>query len=687
MKKFTLYIIILFSLFMGACSKEDLNNSNVTEENEISVIEAVSLPFDFEGVDSRTIINMGNTNIALPVWAQGDTIGIYPSAGGDQLSFPIVEGVNTNKCEFTGGGWALKASTATTTYKYTAYTPFNRSYYQLKDNTALPVSMLGQKQIGNDNSNHLGAYDLQIANGDTPTSGKISFAFKHKVAIVRMDITAPKAGTWKSIILESDAAFTTQAAMNLSLDVPTVTPTVKAKSVTLELENVKTNTDNLSIVAYMMMLPVDFTGKDLTMKLVDADDNVYSSSVTFNNPTNISNPRKFGEANPRWISAVFEEISETEEIPYVTFSAESVQTLSMSQAVETMEYSVNGGEWASLGTTTVTFGGNYGDLRLRAQNENGTNGSGIVFGNVTPVSCSGDIRTLVDYENYSTVYTGNAKFNGLFYRCSSLTKAPELPATTLANSCYNGMFARCSNLTKAPELPATTLASDCYKDMFSGCSRLAKAPELPATTLASGCYSSMFYDCLSLAKAPELPATTLASYCYEGMFKGCSRLSIAPELPATTLASNCYNSMFRGCSSLTTAPELPATILASWCYMDMFYDCSSLTSAPELPATTLARGCYHRMFSGCSSLTTAPELPATTLAESCYNSMFFNCSKLNIITMLATDISAANCLNNWLYQVSSKGIFIKAAEMDKSSFTIGESGIPSGWTVVSYTEE
>ena len=53
--------------------------------------------------------------------------------------------------------------------------------------------------------------------------------------------------------------------------------------------------------------------------------------------------------------------------------------------------------------------------------------------------------------------------------------------------------------------------------------------------------------------------------------------------------------------------------------------------------------------------------------------------------MLATDISAADCLNQWLYNVSSKGTFIKAAEMNESSFTTGESGIPSGWTVVNYT--
>ena len=34
----------------------------------------------------------------------------------------------------------------------------------------------------------------------------------------------------------------------------------------------------------------------------------------------------------------------------------------------------------------------------------------------------------------------------MFLGCSSLTTAPELPATTLASSCYGGMFSSCSNL-------------------------------------------------------------------------------------------------------------------------------------------------------------------------------------------------------------------------------------------------
>ena len=34
--------------------------------------------------------------------------------------------------------------------------------------------------------------------------------------------------------------------------------------------------------------------------------------------------------------------------------------------------------------------------------------------------------------------------------------------------------------------------------MFQGCTSLTEAPELPATTLATNCYSYMFYKCTNL---------------------------------------------------------------------------------------------------------------------------------------------------------------------------------------------
>ena len=220
-----------------------------------------------------------------------------------------------------------------------------------------------------------------------------------------------------------------------------------------------------------------------------------------------------------------------------------------------------------------------------------------------------------------------------------------------------------------------------FKNIFFGCSKLISAENLilPATTLAYGCYESMFDGCSSLTKAPKLNATTLASSCYSGMFKGCSSLTTAPELPATTLASNCYDGMFVGCTSLSTAPELPATTLASDCYGYMFENCKSLTTAPELPATTLTNQCYRYMFSGCTALTTAPELHATTLTNQCYKYMFYKCTSLNYVKCLATDISATECTSAWLADVSSSGTFVRDASM--TSWTTGNDGIPSGWTV------
>ena len=144
------------------------------------------------------------------------------------------------------------------------------------------------------------------------------------------------------------------------------------------------------------------------------------------------------------------------------------------------------------------------------------------------------------------------------------------------NYCYSNMFQGCKSLTTAPTLPATTLADYCYYYMFQGCTSLTSAPALPATTLTSSCYGGMFQGCKSLTTAPTLPATTLADYCYVAMFSICSSLTTAPSLPATTLADSCYSSMFSACTSLTTAPALPATTLANECYYYMFFNCPNV---------------------------------------------------------------------------------------------------------------
>ena len=246
-----------------------------------------------------------------------------------------------------------------------------------------------------------------------------------------------------------------------------------------------------------------------------------------------------------------------------------------------------------------------------------------------------------DFATYESVV--EYAFTSLFNGCTSLVKAPVLPATTLAPSCYRDMFNGCTSLTKAPELPATTLTSVCYSNMFYGCTSLVNAPALPATTLSFNCYDGMFNGCTSLVNAPVLPATTLVNYCYSNMFYGCTSLVNAPKLPATTLTTSCYSNMFEGCTSLVNAPKLPATTLNATCYENMFYGCTSLVNAPVLPATTLNAGCYVGMFYDCTSLKEAPELPATTLSYRCYENMFFGCTSLANAPKLPATTLDENC--------------------------------------------
>ena len=373
--------------------------------------------------------------------------------------------------------------------------------------------------------------------------------------------------------------------------------------------------------------------------------------------------------------------------PYVTFKAEQAQTFKMTATrytISGLQYSVNNGEWNNVvAGAEVEFGGEKGDLRLRGKdNLGGTSGkysgnSQISFGTTADVACTGDIRTLLDYENYENVETGSARFNYLFYNCTQLTSAPNLPATKLADGCYSymfngctklktvptlpamkmlsggyrGMFQGCTSLENAPDLPATELADYCYAFMFQGCTNLKKVPdELPALTMASNCYRQMFNNCTSLTTAPNLPATELAKYCYFGMFWGCKGLTDAPKLKATSLKESCYYAMFRDCTSLTAAPDLPATELAKNCYATMFYSCSKLETGPkELLATTLAERCYCDMFCRCTSLKTVPELPATKLAEYCYLNMFNGCKKVSSVKMTApSDQITGNYFSDWL---------------------------------------
>lgn len=331
--------------------------------------------------------------------------------------------------------------------------------------------------------------------------------------------------------------------------------------------------DDVSETLHAIGIPATTAGNSYTVNLTVGRNVANITGITIN----------------EWTSgAAIGTDEEADLVPYVTFSAESKQTFTMNfqppykdtafslEDGEYFEYSVGGGKWTRFTSTisdenAVAFGGAKGNLRLRGKSSKGTavsytECSTISFGNATAVSCTGDIRTLIDYKSYASANTENARFCYLFSGCTALSTAPELPAMTLADHCYYGMFADCSSLTTAPELPAQTLKDRCYSYMFYGCSSLTTAPKLSAMTLDVYCYSLMFQSCTSLKTAPALPATELKEACYYGTFQGCTSLKTAPELNAKTLVKGCYEKIFNNCLALENVTMLATNGFETiWC--------------------------------------------------------------------------------------------------------------------------
>ena len=198
--------------------------------------------------------------------------------------------------------------------------------------------------------------------------------------------------------------------------------------------------------------------------------------------------------------------------------------------------------------------------------------------------------------------------------------------------------------------------------------------------------SNLTYIDISETDPLYLPVTTLSSKCYTQMFRQCTSLTHAPTFTVNIAANRCCYNMFRGCSSLSDVStiSLPATTMVVDCYREMFRLCSSLTSVDPnlLPATTLATSCYQQMFQA-TGITTAPNLPATALVSSCYSEMFRACASLNYIKCLAqTGINSSNSTKDWVKEVSASGTFVNYSGV---SWPTGNNGIPSGWTVQSYS--
>ena len=74
----------------------------------------------------------------------------------------------------------------------------------------------------------------------------------------------------------------------------------------------------------------------------------------------------------------------------------------------------------------------------------------------------------------------------MFSNCTGLTKAPDLPATSLALNCYRNMFSGCSNLNSVTCLATKITSTTCTKDWLTNVSETGTFVKAAGTSWSSG---------------------------------------------------------------------------------------------------------------------------------------------------------------------------------------------------------
>ncbi len=535
---------------LAACTKENFNPSSSSDtHNDGNGLKVTLVAGQENEAGTRAAIGETTDNKTTILWSANDKLSVF-------------DGANKN-IEFTLTGDAGKTSgtfegeVGATSESYVALHPYQEvATINSERNTINGVTLKSvQTAVA-------GSFDPAAALMVATESTDGNLAFKNVVGYIKVT----PGFACKKITLTSNNTDDALAGTEVSISLADGTPTVS--SVSGASYSVSVSGDIAANTTYYIAALPATLKSGFKLIFTDSDGNKKSRASSGTLTIKRNTITDLGTVNSTDVSTY---------IPYVTFSAASEQGFIMELAESglessTFEYLVGDGDtWTNVTSITsegVPFGGDKGNLRLRGKSLVGTATNANNYSNISftetevEVQCSGDIRTLIDYEKYASVETKDARFAGLFQYCTALTSAPELPATTLADNCYYWMFAVCSSLKTAPTLPAERLADSCYEGMFFDCSALASAPDLPAETLAVQCYSTMFLRCTKLETAPALPATKLEKGCYNAMFSGCTELNSEIELPAETLVESCYTQMFSGCTKLTSI-TIKATSIAS----------------------------------------------------------------------------------------------------------------------------
>ena len=306
----------------------------------------------------------------------------------------------------------------------------------------------------------------------------------------------------------------------------------------------------------------------------------------------------------------------------LTFNTSTPQTIT-----------VGVGEKLYLRNDTGVF--NFHDVR------NGTVDYYTSITSTNTINVGGNTNSLFDYTNMSGVDVSSTVGGlcRLFSHSVNLINAKDIviPQTTYPDFFLDEMFAHCESLVTTPNLNnVVNIGYASCSQTFGYCYSLVTPPDFNGVTytgIRSG-FSWCFHDCNSLTRTPSFNSLT----------------SIGPYG---------FNQTFTNCSNLT----------------DIMFDTSSITNLPEFA--------FNRSFMNTKIETGLYLGNVTELGSNSLSQIYYNCSFLSVVHCPNVSSWDITNTNKWLSGAGTSVSGTKTAyKYSNISIPTSDSGIPSGWTIV-----
>ena len=197
-------------------------------------------------------------------WQYDDVIGVYTTKGTRIKHWALDVSDGGKAATFSSYGWSLVEKR-----KYYLYYPYNDSYFKNDTPiTNLPITFDGQMQSGNNSLSHIATYDYMIGEGITDDNSA-DFKLNHLCSVIRIEYVSPKSAVYTNVALRTtDNVFCRTAEMNL--ETQSINPTGKDSYASLRLDRIEVE-EGETLVAYLVVAPVDLTGWDVKLAISTED--------------------------------------------------------------------------------------------------------------------------------------------------------------------------------------------------------------------------------------------------------------------------------------------------------------------------------------------------------------------------------------------------------------------------------